>query len=132
MRTIVCGGRHYADREYLYIMLDTIHRAEPITHLIAGGQTGADMLAVKWAKTRSVPFTEFPVSDDEWNTFGRAAGPMRNHRMIVEGKPSRLIAFPGDKGTADMTRKAKAALLTVVVVPPTPPPQTETARTPGA
>ena len=45
----------------------------------------------------------------DWKTYGRAAGPLRNARMIAEGKPDLVLAFPGGRGTADMTRKARAA-----------------------
>jgi hypothetical protein len=40
---------------------------------------------------------------------GKAAGPIRNQRMIDEGKPDLVIAFPGGRGTADMVSRAKKA-----------------------
>lgn len=42
-------------------------------------------------------------------TNGKAAGPIRNQRMLDEGKPDLVVAFPGGRGTADMVRRAKAA-----------------------
>ena len=45
----------------------------------------------------------------DWRTHGRAAGPLRNARMIAEGKPDLVIAFKGNRGTQDCCRKAEAA-----------------------
>lgn len=50
----------------------------------------------------------------DWEQCGRQAGPLRNARMLAEGRPDAVIAFPGGKGTADMVRKARAAGLPVV------------------
>lgn len=40
---------------------------------------------------------------------GKAAGPIRNQRMLDDGKPDRVLAFPGGRGTANMVKLAKAA-----------------------
>jgi hypothetical protein len=37
--------------------------------------------------------TEFKVSNEEWDLLGPAAGPLRNTRMITEGKPTTCLAF---------------------------------------
>jgi predicted Rossmann-fold nucleotide-binding protein len=41
---------------------------------------------------------------------------MRNQRMIDEGKPDLVVAFPGGSGTADMVRRAKRASIEVMEV----------------
>ena len=46
----------------------------------------------------------------------RGAGPERNARMLAEGRPDLVVAFPGGTGTADMVRRAKAAGVRVVEV----------------
>lgn len=101
MRAIVCGGRGYSDKEYLYQCLDDF---EPkITEVVQGGQTGADALAKEWAIARSVPWKQ---EDAEWSTFGLKAGPIRNRLMLAKYRPEVVIAFPGGVGTADMCRAA--------------------------
>jgi hypothetical protein len=50
-----------------------------------------------------VPVIEFPAN---WKVYGRAAGPIRNMKMLLEGKPDLVVAFPGGIGTADMVKKA--------------------------
>lgn len=83
----------------MYDVLDIAHEANPIELLIAGGAAGADSLAADWAAYRNVKAQIFRA---DWENEGRSAGPKRNQRMIDEGKPHMVIAFPGGRGTADM------------------------------
>lgn len=110
MRVLVCGGRDFSDRDAVSIALSP-YRPEKITEpsehiLIVGGATGADALAEEWADVWGVRKRVFLA---DWKLHGRAAGPVRNQRMIDEGKPDVCIAFNGGRGTADMVRRARAA-----------------------
>lgn len=110
MRVLVCGGREFAGRNWLFATLDLTHRMIGIMHVIHGAARGADSLAGEWARARGVPELRFPA---EWNRHGRAAGPLRNQRMLEEGFPNLVIAFPGGTGTKDMVTRARAAGVTV-------------------
>jgi hypothetical protein len=111
MRVLVCGGRDYSDFEHLSKVLDQHYRARPFSHLIHGGASGADALADRWAADNHVFRLPFYA---EWKVFGRSAGPIRNGRMIEEGKPDLVLAFPGGRGTADMISKSEAAGISVL------------------
>ena len=106
MRVLVCGGREYADREKLAAVLADLRRTRGITHLIAGGARGADTLAAEWADDQDIPSSIYMA---DWDGLGRKAGPIRNQRMLDEGKPDLVVAFPGGRGTADMVRRAREA-----------------------
>jgi hypothetical protein len=112
MRVLVCGGRTFDNA------LDLERALRPhqdrIMLLIHGGQTGADQLAGLWAQRRGIPVQEFKA---DWKTLGKAAGPIRNQKMLSEGKPDMVIAFPGSTGTADMVKKAKKAGVPVWEIP---------------
>jgi hypothetical protein len=82
------------------------------TLLIAGGASGADTLAARWAQDRGVPTQVYMA---EWERLGREAGPIRNQRMLTEGKPDLVVAFPGGKGTANMVAQARAAGVRVFI-----------------
>jgi hypothetical protein len=103
MRVLVCGGRHYSDALGVFRVLDALPDG-PLT-IINGGAPGADALARRWAERSHVEVRTFPA---DWSV-GRSAGPRRNQRMIDEGMPDLVIAFPGGRGTADMVRRARAA-----------------------
>lgn len=112
MKVIICGGRNFNDRALLFESLDSIHRSTPITIAVHGGASGADTLAGEWAKARSIACV---VIKAIWTEHGRAAGPIRNQKMIGLN-PEMVIAFPGGKGTADMTKRAANAGINVVNV----------------
>lgn len=103
MRLLVCGGRNYDDRVRVFRELDALEINEGVDLVIHGGATGADALASEWAISRCIPERWFAA---EWKRFGRPAGPMRNQRMLDEGKPHLVLAFPGGPGTADMVNRA--------------------------
>jgi hypothetical protein len=122
---LVCGGRNYgrvpfgcprdqyreaaakASKQIFVLRetLDHLLKDRGITAIINGGQTGADLHAHAWAEYRRIPSTKIKA---EWKRYGRAAGPIRNGRML-ELKPDFVVAFEGGDGTADMVKQARAA-----------------------
>ena len=106
MRVLVCGGRNFNDALTLGSWLGGIHGRQGIAVLIEGGARGADFMARRFAEWKGIPVVTF---DADWKTHGKAAGPIRNQRMIEEGKPDLVVAFEGGSGTADMVRRARAA-----------------------
>lgn len=144
MRVLVCGGREFgsiprwavfgspeyarlerkADEETALLnqTLDSLDESDGITVLIHGAARGADRRAAQWASRRGVAIEPYPA---DWypNGFGKldkSAGPKRNAKMLAEGKPDLVIAFPGGDGTADMVEKAERAGVKVrkIVFPP--------------
>lgn len=87
------------------------YKTKPI--IVSGGAFGVDTLALmfgmKWGFERK-------VFKADWNTFGKAAGPMRNTKMAEYA--DFLIAFPSkdSKGTLDMIEQAKQHGLVVKVI----------------
>lgn len=105
LRVLVCGGRNYDDLGAVWGQLDAWHALQgPIAVVIHGGARGADMLGEKWAISNNVRHMSFKP---DWDQFGPAAGPIRNKRMLDEGKPDLVLAFPGGRGTADMVWQSK-------------------------
>lgn len=106
MRILVCGGRDFTDSRALYRALDRVNAKHGITHIISGGAGGADKLAENYADSINAWKCIYPA---DWETHGKAAGPMRNQLMVDEGKPDACVAFPGGRGTADMIARCKKA-----------------------
>lgn len=115
MRVIVCGGRDYQDGARISAVLRKLHSEAGIDLLIEGGAKGADFLAHVWACMEGVDTQRFEA---DWENQGSFAGPARNARMLNEGKPDLVIAFPGGRGTADMVKKARRAGVEVVEIAP--------------
>ncbi len=110
MRLLVCGGRDFVNREFVFAALDRAHAMRPVAVLIHGAARGADTIGAEWAKARGIQALAFPA---DWNRDGKAAGPIRNKRMLDEGKPDCVVAFPGGSGTAHMVRISREAKLPV-------------------
>lgn len=105
MRVLVCGGRNFKSPAQVFRELDKLHAETPITELMQGGATGVDQFAKEWAASK--PDIKRYVCIPDWAKYGRAAGPIRNKRML-EWKPDLVIAFEGGSGTANMVGQAKA------------------------
>lgn len=112
MRVLVCGGRDFVDSSLLWGALDVLHRKVPLDTMtvIQGGAHGADQIAREWCKSRCVPYDNYPA---DWDKHGKAAGPLRNQKMIDAGKPDLVMAAPGGRGTEDMIKRAVAARVPV-------------------
>lgn len=115
MRVLVCGGRDYDDKDRVFDVLDKLHDEAGIDRIIEGGAKGADLFARWWADKRGVMRETYEA---DWENQGSFAGPARNKRMLEEGKPDTVIAFPGNRGTADMCKKARRAGVEVVEIAP--------------
>jgi hypothetical protein len=119
MRVLVCGGRDYNDRDHIWNELCRLDiERGPFTCVIHGAARGADYEAMIWAQCernngRKVLHAPFVA---EWDKYGRAAGSIRNARMLREGRPDLVIAFPGGKGTANMIGQAKAKGVEVIQI----------------
>jgi hypothetical protein len=106
VRLLVTGGRKFADRDFLFAILNKIDAKRRIDVLIEGGATGADRLARNWASARQVTFLTYEAN---WDRYGPNAGRIRNGEMFREGQPDLVVAFQGGTGTLNMVRIAEQA-----------------------
>lgn len=99
LKILVCGGRNFDQKESLFKELDEIKNKYDIILLIQGGASGADSFAKEWARINKIPYKTYYA---DWKTYGKAAGIIRNKRMLVEGNPDLVVAFRGGNGTLNM------------------------------
>lgn len=117
---IVCGSRdtmYHKDpfyREQIFHSLDVCRDLYQFDLVVTGGQTGVDTVAKEWADCHSIENKSFYA---DWQQYGRAAGPIRNKKMLDEMTPELVIAFPGGLGTASMKALARAIKCPVVELP---------------
>lgn len=123
MKILACGGRDNWDHEGVTRELDKLHAEYLLERemnifiapflIITGGANGIDSCALQWAMTRGVKFQVFQA---DWKGYGKRAGPARNLRMIIEGKPDLVLGFKGGTGTRDMINQATLAGIEVIEV----------------
>lgn len=111
MKVLVCGSRHFNDKELLDATLGELD----IQTIIEGEARGADTLARKYAEEHSLAVEAFPA---RWSEFGAAAGPIRNIQMLAEGRPDLVVAFlaPDSRGTKHMIEISEKAGIPVKIV----------------
>lgn len=124
-KILVCGGRAYSNKEKVYDTLDemkalceTAHLATNSTNpinivIIQGGAKGADRLASQWAKENNIRQEQY---DADWDSYGKAAGYIRNKTMLTVGKPDLVIAFSGGQGTKNMIQLAQDENIQVEII----------------
>jgi predicted Rossmann-fold nucleotide-binding protein len=106
-KLLVCGGREYGDTAALYAALDAVHKLHPeLKTVIHGAARGADSLAAKWASERGLTHEPHPA---DWNKHPKAAGIIRNQKMLERASPQAAVAFPGGNGTLDMIKRLTLA-----------------------
>lgn len=107
MRVLICGGRapskQVSDAVWNWVM-DNIKAGDVVIHGAASGVDRQAMIAAQ-----GLPGVQHYPFAAEWAKHGKAAGPIRNQRMLDEGKPDLVVAFPGGRGTADMVARARKA-----------------------
>lgn len=112
MRVLVCGSRTFSDRTIVWAALGGLDTKDSIT-VIHGNANGADVLGGEWAcRPNRIPAATVEAYPADWTKHGKAAGPIRNQQMLVEGRPDIVLAFvdkplAASRGTADMVRRAK-------------------------
>ena len=108
-RILVTGSRYWANETRIREeLLKQFVRFKPQseTILVNGGATGADSLAAHvWGKAGLPVETHYA----EWDTHGKAAGPIRNQKMVDLGADVCLAFFKVGEENRGTTHCANAA-----------------------
>lgn len=121
LRLLVCGSRDWRDMGAIQRFLSDVERkrlrlSRPVPLLIHGGARGADEIAGLFGERLGWEIAVYPAS---WGLHGRAAGPMRNARMLADGRPTWGASFGALErmgrrtGTGDMVARLRAARIPV-------------------
>lgn len=113
---LICGGRDFDDDATFSLMMAQLIELKGVpAKVVHGAAPGADTLADDWARDLAVEVQPVPA---DWKAHGRAAGPIRNQKMLDDHKPNLVVAFPGGRGTADMVERARKAGIDVAEIKP--------------
>lgn len=103
---LICGGRNFTDNNLFgSAMRDFCNARGGVPSLVVhGAARGADTFAADWARRLAIDVVAVPA---DWEKHGKAAGVLRNQKMLDEHRPDFVVAFPGGRGTADMVARAR-------------------------
>lgn len=132
VKVIIAGTRTITDPFHVYEAMSICGWTGEITEEVCGASKGqveyalealrlglpretfrlnVDIIGAIWAIEHSIPVNYFPVTPQDWRTYGKPAGPRRNEQMAQYANALVLI-WTGDpktsKGSADMLARAKA------------------------
>lgn len=117
-RVIIAGCRDYTNydeaRGFIEYCIETFQVKGTLV-LLSGRCRGADQLGERFAKENGWTIEQYPA---EWKKYGRAAGPIRNKKMIDECDVVICFWNGKSKGTGSLIQYAKEAgkLLAVKLV----------------
>lgn len=119
LAVLVTGSRHWTDRRPIHADLRAVEATGRLMVVVEGDAQGADRIAGRgwaaYARKRGVGWLSVPA---DWETHGKAAGPIRNRLMLdwllqcpeVGWQPV-VFAYPlpDSRGTRDMMAAASEA-----------------------
>ena len=115
MKVLVCGSRSWNDIEFIAKVFERLRGDITIIH---GDAQGADTIANCVAEVFEFAVNKFPITNEDWQKFGRGAGPRRNAQMLSEGKPDVVLAFldtlVDSPGTHNMIVQAESQNVRVI------------------
>lgn len=108
MKVIIAGGRDIRDYD---AVKSAVEESEfTVLQVVSGAAKGVDYMGELWSEWRDVPCKRFPA---DWNTHGKAAGPIRNKQMAEYADALILVWDGKSRGSASMKREAIAAGLKI-------------------
>lgn len=119
MIVLVSGSRHWKDEQ---LVIDVLSKFPSGTTVVHGDAIGADTIAHVVAEELGFKIVKYPVSRDDWKKMGKAAGPIRNKKMLLETNPDVVVAFLDESasspGTKNMIKTAESYGYEVIVIRP--------------
>lgn len=107
MRVLIFGSRHWENTKLIADIVKDLKNKYGDIIIIEGGCRGADYCGKVAAWLTHTKYEEYKA---DWS-IGKKAGPLRNQRMIDEGKPDVAYCFHEDiensKGSKDMYNRLK-------------------------
>lgn len=119
MRVAVTGSRQWHDRPRIRAILKRLQReaeaaGEEFIVIHGACPDGADKIADEICQSELglVPGETLIREPAQWKRYGRAAGPVRNQKILNDHGPNIVYAFRNgtrSSGTDDMIKRAKKA-----------------------
>jgi hypothetical protein len=110
MIVIIAGGRDIHDYQ---LVLDAVKESQfPISTVVSGGAAGVDALGERYSEEMNLNLKIFRA---DWETHGRAAGPIRNRKMAENAEALIAIWDGKSRGTKNMIETATKRGLLVYV-----------------
>lgn len=114
---LVCGSRDWSDFNLIdHLLASQLKPGDTVRH--GDCPRGADEMASAWCSQNGYKQDPMPA---DWDTHGKAAGPIRNAAMLAkEPTPTVVLAFMANPkwspGSGNMVQQAEKAGVPVILV----------------
>ena len=109
MKVIVAGSREGVSYREVELAIRDSGWADEIAVVVSGGAVGVDAHGERWADAHGRSVERHPVSETDWRTHGKAAGPMRNRRMAQVADAAIVVWDGKSPGSRNMIYEALKA-----------------------
>lgn len=122
MKLIIAGSRSVNPTdEQITEAFHTIRAGAIVTEIICGMARGADLAGKRWAHSCGVTVYMDPVTDEDYDKFGRYIAPKMRNRRMAERAGAAIIFWDGlSGGSSDMCMRMVARGKPVLVIPLSP------------
>ena len=112
-KVVIGGCRDYTDYVFFKSRLDEILKDEKKIIIISGHCSGVDLMGERYAEENGL---RVEIFFPEWKKYGRAAGPIRNKKMVECA--NLVIAFwdGKSKGTKSLIKYAQNDKKEMIVI----------------
>lgn len=110
MKVIVAGSRSIDNYDLIEECIQ--ESGFIVNEVVSGGAKGVDRVGEAWAAAHRIAITRFPA---DWETHGKAAGPIRNG-LMADYADALIAIWDGEsRGTKNMIKTAERAGLPIMV-----------------
>ncbi len=115
MKLAIVGSRNIVDSGMCHKAWKRLHKEEyeSVTHIITGDCTGIDAQARNMA--RSLDWAELIVHEADWDKYPKAAGPIRNQKIIDDADMLIVIWDGKSRGSKDTILKAVKKGIPIII-----------------
>lgn len=103
VRYIIAGSRNFQNYSLMEKTLNSLNLG-PDDEIVSGDARGADTLGAEYGTRHGIPVIHFPA---QWDTYGKAAGFIRNEEMAEYGDYLVVFWDGVSRGTAQMIQAMK-------------------------
>jgi len=110
IRVAIVGSREirdydFVEKKFLELVSEKKLNLDEVI-IVSGGAEGVDSLAQRIAKKYGLTII---IHYPRWSVWGRAAGPVRNRKIVADADVVLAIKGSKSRGTIDTIRKAREA-----------------------
>lgn len=108
MKVAIVGYRKFNDYSKFLEEVSSVLQARDweITEIVSGGAAGTDTLAELFAAELNIPIT---IHEAQWYRYGRAAGPVRNRRIVKDSNVMIAFLHADSQGTKNSIKQMAEA-----------------------